>query len=167
MERRIPLSTYLAYNDPEGARAIIAGYGLTMDSGSEEEMAAILSALMQNLGAKALHQFAIHHPDKDLIMAANVVAGKEKKSGACGCSGFSGERSSNCSGCGGNCGGAASSADGEGAPEVTYSRGGVNEAGLAAELNKSPEAEKKNSDTGILIVTGILLLITGVVVAKM
>ncbi|HON92798.1 MAG TPA: hypothetical protein PKZ07_14620 [Sedimentisphaerales bacterium] len=99
---KIPLSSIIAFNNPEGAIKVLQAYGYEVETDDPHYLQRGLSHLLQTFGESGLSDLAKVHPDRELITRVNDVTANagENKSNACGCSGFS-----SCDGCGGGCGG--------------------------------------------------------------
>lgn len=111
---KIPISKYMAYNSPENTVRILDLYGVQYNSQNPKELASRLSDLIKKEGESVLADIGNLHPDKDLVLAVEEMKAeksgslgmqsatsscdggqcsckkKEKTSGACGCSSFSG-----------------------------------------------------------------------------
>lgn len=94
---KISIQEYIAYNNRPMAQKMLLKYGLK-PAKSPVEMERKLIALTRDYKEDALREFANIHPDKELIL--KYADREEKKSNACGCSGFDGDDSSFC-GCSG------------------------------------------------------------------
>lgn len=129
--KKIPLSIYVAANNPSGAHRILDAWDAHMPSDSTQiELANALSSLVHAFGAGPLEDMAFNHPDREIILAAerthqNLLMQRntsfnqvnqlsaDGSSNACGCSGFGGQSNacgcssmSSCDGgckCGGKC----------------------------------------------------------------
>lgn len=103
---RIPLSLYVARNNPDGARKILEAWGVPANTSDPRKLANLLSVLLKQEGDGVLMDLGNMHPDKELILAVEDIKSgasssadgasggcpcgcggscKEKKSGACGC----------------------------------------------------------------------------------
>lgn len=108
---QIPLTHYVAFNAPENAKKILRAWGVPVTGGNKKALADSLSALLRQEGNGVFMDLINLHPDKEYILQLEQIkkengaqaaaepnsgcdGGKcqcsEKKSGACGCSGFAG-----------------------------------------------------------------------------
>jgi hypothetical protein len=112
----IGIDQYVAFNNPDQARKLVAKYGVKYGFEPAKNMKDLMrkmNFIIKKEGANALHDIAMIHPDRDLILAT-VVGGEnitptvkseastaEKKSGACGCgmSSCNGEKEQSKCGC--------------------------------------------------------------------
>lgn len=96
--RKIPLTTYIAYNNPAECQRILMKHGKSK-ARNYNDLAQKIAALVVEKREDVLADIGAAHPDKGLILATNEVeaAAEDIKSGACGCSGADGS-----SGCGCN-----------------------------------------------------------------
>ncbi len=64
----IPLSRLIILNNPSGARRIMAKYGINGSNATQSQAQYALDSILVKHGSGALHDFAIEHPDYDLIV---------------------------------------------------------------------------------------------------
>lgn len=130
---KIPITDYIAFNAfDEANRLAVSKYGMAM-AGDTKELRRNLSAIFKTYPEEAMRDFAMIHPDMQML---KEFSGKpEKQSNCCGSMFSGGENESNCSGCGGTCGGKKKryAFDGEGnsqAPEMSHNNTHHNTGGL-------------------------------------
>lgn len=111
---KIPICHYVAYNAPENAKKILDAWGVPFKGNNKKALAESLQTLFRQQGEGVLMDLGNMHPDKDLILKVEEIKSQssmpqstsektsgysggcscancsEKKSNACGCSGFSG-----------------------------------------------------------------------------
>ena len=101
--QKVHICHYVAYNSPQNAKKILEAWGVPVKNGNKETLAESLKALLKTQGEPVLMDLANLHPDKELILHVEELknsaqkeskqgcsCNSEKKSGACGCSSFSG-----------------------------------------------------------------------------
>ena len=147
---KISIQEYIAYNNRPMAQKMLVKYGIK-PAKSPLEMERKLIALTRDYKEDALREFANIHPDKELIL--KYANREEKKSNACGCSGFDGEDSSFC-GCSGFDG-------------VKPTPAPVNATALATTPTPAPTNGMflKNENLGVILIAG-LLAVTIVALSK-
>ncbi|MCF7866918.1 hypothetical protein K9M18_05805 [Candidatus Woesearchaeota archaeon] len=147
---KISIQEYIAYNNRPMAQKMLVKYGLK-PAKSPVEMERKLIALTRDYKEDALREFANIHPDKELIL--KYANREEKKSNACGCSGFDGDDSSFC-GCSGFDG-------------VTPSPTTTPAPALATTPTPAPTNGMflKNENLGVILIAG-LLAVTIVALSK-
>ncbi len=117
--KKIPLSYYVAYNNPRKCQELLARFG-KRPARNMDDLCRKMDALMVQHREEALNEIAAIHPDKGLILATNQVEEElsDHKSNACGCSGADGSgcgsnKKSNSCGCSGKSANRSSNADGD------------------------------------------------------
>lgn len=91
--KTIPITAYIAFNKPKQAQELLEKYGMKRAK-NVRDLIHRLDVLMMKKKEDALKEFAMLHPDRELILHYS-----ENKSGACGCSGADGGcKCSKCSG---------------------------------------------------------------------
>jgi hypothetical protein len=145
---KISIQEYIAYNNRPMAQKMLVKYGLK-PAKSPVEMERKLIALTRDYKEDALREFANMHPDKELIL--KYANREEKKSNACGCSGFDGEYSSFC-GCSGFDG-------------VKPTPAPTNTPALATTPTPTNGMFLKNENLGVILIAG-LLAVTIVALSK-
>lgn len=76
--KRIPLSSYIAWNNPAGAKAVIESFGYQVHNvRGQDDLSQCVNQFVNREGEKGLRALAKVHPDRDLILETEKLMGAD------------------------------------------------------------------------------------------